>query len=75
MITVRTVQSAEMAGRAQFEAWREQWEEKFFEPVVVDFARATLLSLPPEKIEQLKQSTPEAFASVARRTGLVKEGE
>lgn len=75
MITVRTVQSSEMAGRAQFEAWRERWEEQFFQPMVVDMIRATLMSLPPEKIEQLRQSAPEAFASVAQRVGLVKEGE
>ena len=65
--TVRTVQSAEMSGRARFERWREKFEAAFFQPLVYDMLRATFQNLTPEQLEQLRRDNPEAMRRVLGR--------
>lgn len=65
--TARTVQSAEMSGRAMFERWREKWEANFFEPILLDMLRATFDNLSDAQLEQLRRDNPEAMERVLGR--------
>ena len=66
-VTVRTVQSAEMSGRARFERWRERWEGQFFSPAMLDVLRATMAGLSPEQKKQLMDAAPDAYRRVMGR--------
>lgn len=69
MIDYNTVRSAHSAGLAKFEAWRDEWEQLFFAPMLLDQKRKVILSTPPQILEQFAEQRPEEFKALMKDIG------
>lgn len=67
----RDIESAYMVGQAKFEAWRDQWEREFLEPLLEDLLRQELMKvMTPENMMTLFENDSEAFKGLAEFLGV-----
>ena len=61
MTDITNAESAYLAGKANFEAWKAKFESEWFEPLGVDMIRTMVESLPDEAKAELRKQDEEAY--------------
>ena len=69
MTDITIAESAYLAGKANFEKWKEKFEAEWFEPLGVDAIRMLVASMPDEAKVELRAQDEEAYDYVMELTG------
>ena len=66
---VTNAESAYLAGKANFEAWKAKFEAEWYEPLGVDMLRVMVDSLPDAAKSELRKMDEEAYDYVMEIVG------
>lgn len=66
---VTNAESAYLAGKANFEAWKAKFEANWYEPLGIDAVRMLVDGLPDEAKAELKKMDSEAYDYVMEMVG------
>ena len=66
---VTNAESAYLAGKANFEAWKVKFEAEWYEPLGVDMLRVMVDSLPDAAKAELRKQDEEAYDYVMEMVG------
>lgn len=66
---VTNAESAYLAGKANFEAWKAKFEAEWYEPLGVDMLRVMVDSLPDAAKAELRKMDEEAYDYVMEMVG------
>jgi hypothetical protein len=70
MSNYRDIESSYLVGRAKFEAWRDQWEREFLEPLVEDLVRIELAkTITPDMMRELAVRDEKTFKGLVEFLG------
>lgn len=57
---IRNAESAFMAGKARFEAWREKFEQEWGAPIFEDQLRSKMDKIPPDMLQSVRSNLSES---------------
>ena len=69
MTDITMAESAYLAGKANFEQWRQKFEAEWFEPLGVDMIRTMVEQIPDEAKAELRKADEEAYDYVMEMVG------
>jgi len=61
MTDITNAESAYLAGKANFEEWKDKFEAEWFGPLGVDMIRTMVESLPDEAKAELRKADSDAY--------------
>lgn len=66
---ITNAESAYLAGKANFEQWKQKFEAEWFEPLGVDMLRTMIDGLPDQAKTELRKADSEAYDYVMEMVG------